>query len=202
MQVEQADARREVDPEAASESESDHQAARRAAGRRPGAGAGAQAGGGASRPSGRAAGSGGYGGVDDDAAAAAAGGADADAVQGGRVRGVPGRGPGPGGPAGDAAAVLPQVPLRVRPPVARHPPGLPLLPRARAVRRHARPPTLSCCCWRWPVVAAAAAAPPRGRRGCRHRADPHPRHGSLVDLLFSACFSRMCLFVVCVWYWY
>lgn len=158
MQVEQADARRQIDPEAASESESEHQAARRPAGRRPGdqRRAGAQAGGGASRPSGRAAGSGGYGGVDDDAAAAAAGGADADAVQGGRVRGVPGRGPGPGGPAGDAAAVLPQVPLRVRPPVARHPPGLPLLPRARAVRRHARPPTLSCCCWRWPVAAAAA----------------------------------------------
>lgn len=135
--MEQVDARREVDPEAPTE----HPAARRAR-RCPGARRRARAralalAAGASRPGGPAAGSGRYaGGVGVDAAAAR--GADADAVQGGRVRGVPGRGPGGAAAAGDAAAVLPQVPLRVRPPVARHPPGLPLLPRARAVRRHAR----------------------------------------------------------------
>ena len=130
----------EGDPEAPSE----HQAARRAARRCPGDRRRARArvlAAAGSRPSGPAAGgSGGYAGVD---AAPAPRGADADAVQGGRVRGVPGRGPGGAAAAGDAAAVLPQVPLRVRPPLARHPPGLPLLPRARAVRRHARPPGLA-----------------------------------------------------------
>lgn len=52
------------------------------------------------------------------------------------MRGVPRRGPG-AAPAGDEAAVLAQVPLGMRPAVAGHPAGLPLLQDARAVGTHA-----------------------------------------------------------------
>lgn len=155
--MEQADARREIGPR---QQQPSKQQAIRPGRRRERHRALAAAG--PRRPDGGPA----AGGVGDCASvgvdAAPARGADADTIQGGRVRGLPGRGPG-AVPAGDPAAVLPQVPLRVRPAVARHPPGLPLLPRARAVPRHARP-SLAVL-----VVVGDGVAPAVGLVSCSAR---------------------------------